>query len=59
MKSPVKYIPTLQEYAHQKKMQFVYENDCLECTLFKKTLLMCVWGEQLKFISQLTECPKN
>ena len=59
MKSPVRVIPTLQEYAHRKKMEFVFENNCLECEYFKRSLLMCVWEEKLKFISQLAECPKD
>ena len=59
MEPITKNIPSLQEYAHQKKMQFVFKNNCLECEYFKRTLLMCVWGEKLKFISQLTDCPKN
>jgi isochorismate hydrolase len=57
MKSSVNSILSLQEYALQKKMTFIYENDCLECEFFKRSLLMCVWGEKLKFIGQFNKCP--
>lgn len=52
-------IPTLQELAHSKKMEFVHENHCLDCHSFKKSLMMCVWGEKLKHIGHLSNCPKN
>jgi hypothetical protein len=52
-----KRILTIEEYAHQKKMRFVYKHNCLECNYFKRTLLMCVWDEKLQFIGQLAECP--
>ncbi|MEW5818596.1 MAG: hypothetical protein AB1782_00260 [Cyanobacteriota bacterium] len=59
MATPFKHIPTLQEYAHQKKMKFIYEHNCLECDYFKRSLLMCVWGDKLQGVNKLVDCPKE
>ena len=51
-------IPTLQEYARKRRVLNSQEiSDCESCKFCRSSLNVCIFGENIRSISNLKVCP--
>lgn len=62
MSKTITYIPTLQEYTRKKKKLNLHSNsflnsECSSCNYFRSELNVCVYGLNIRLLSEQSKCP--